>query len=201
MNSKKLYADLHHAFSFFNSRLFGGRLPDCAITLERRRGAKGVHYTSNWADQKSGELHDEISLNPETFWRGGEDVLSTLVHEMCHLEQRAFGSPSRGGYHNREWARMMHAVGLQPYNIKEPEKETGPSCSHTVKEDGAFAKAWADLEAAGWSLDVMGLKGLKKASTAGKNKVKYTCPECGTNAWGKPELRVICGDCDEELLP
>lgn len=27
------------------------------------------------------------------------------------------------------------------------------------------------------------------------SKVKYQCPECGMNVWGKPDLSIICGSC------
>lgn len=33
----------------------------------------------------------------------------------------------------------------------------------------------------------------------GRNKIKYTCPGCGCNVWGKPYLRIRCEDCDERL--
>jgi len=33
----------------------------------------------------------------------------------------------------------------------------------------------------------------KKAS-----KTKFTCPECGQNAWAKPDAALICGDCYDE---
>jgi predicted SprT family Zn-dependent metalloprotease len=32
-------------------------------------------------------------------------------------------------------------------------------------------------------------------------RVKYTCPGCSINVWGKPGLRVLCGDCAEALSP
>src|SRR5277367_844570 len=34
----------------------------------------------------------------------------------------------------------------------------------------------------------------KSASTT-----RYTCPECGVNAWAKPQVSLICGDCDEPM--
>ena len=34
-----------------------------------------------------------------------------------------------------------------------------------------------------------------------KNKIKYTCPSCNMNAWGKPNLNILCGDCSQALLP
>ena len=33
------------------------------------------------------------------------------------------------------------------------------------------------------------------APTPKKNKVKYSCPTCKTNVWGKPDLKIICGEC------
>ncbi|MCL5237762.1 MAG: hypothetical protein M1353_07940 [Nitrospirae bacterium] len=30
-------------------------------------------------------------------------------------------------------------------------------------------------------------------------KVKYTCPGCSLNVWGKPGLRIKCVDCDKDL--
>ena len=32
-----------------------------------------------------------------------------------------------------------------------------------------------------------------------KLKVKYSCPECGVNVWGKPDLNLICADCNTEF--
>ncbi len=28
------------------------------------------------------------------------------------------------------------------------------------------------------------------------NRVKYSCKKCGINAWGKPEIKLICGECE-----
>jgi ribosomal protein L37AE/L43A len=27
------------------------------------------------------------------------------------------------------------------------------------------------------------------------NRVKYTCPQCAANAWGRPDLALVCGKC------
>ena len=38
--------------------------------------------------------------------------------------------------------------------------------------------------------------------TVNKSKIKYSCPdnECNLIIWGKPELFVICGECNEVLV-
>src|SRR5208337_2014690 len=33
-----------------------------------------------------------------------------------------------------------------------------------------------------------------------KNKRKYTCPKCSVNAWAKPDVSLLCGDCRVELV-
>jgi ribosomal protein S27AE len=35
----------------------------------------------------------------------------------------------------------------------------------------------------------------KKAAS----NTKYTCPDCGVNAWAKPDVRLLCGECETEL--
>jgi hypothetical protein len=31
------------------------------------------------------------------------------------------------------------------------------------------------------------------------SKTKSTCPACGLNAWAKPEVNLVCGDCGEAM--
>jgi hypothetical protein len=28
---------------------------------------------------------------------------------------------------------------------------------------------------------------------------QITCPGCGVNAWAKPKISLVCGDCKEEM--
>ena len=61
---------------------------------------------------------------------------------MPHLWQHHFGKPSRTGYHNREWAVKMRAIGLIPSDTGEPGgKEIGQRVTHYIEEGGAFARA------------------------------------------------------------
>ncbi|MER9586065.1 sprT domain-containing protein [Mesorhizobium sp. M0276] len=126
-------------------------------------------------------------------------------HEMTHLWQHHFGKPSRAGYHNKEWAAKMHAIGLHPSDIGRPGgKETGQSCSHYIIERGPYARAFAEL--AGQS-DFSTLyielwddaEARKKRKAKSASKTRYTCPSCDQHAWAKLGAKLICGDCDEPM--
>lgn len=199
------YYGLTEAFAFFNAHLFSGRLPHCLITLQRRRKAYGYFANARFTARDGSQVTDEIALNPSHFAeRSVEDTLSTLVHEMVHLQQEHFGTPSRSSYHNAQWAGLMRDVGLIPSATGAPGgKATGQRVSHYVEPGGRFARACAEL---------IGLhrgmvpyvesgdaaeRGTREKKAA--SKTRYTCPVCGVNAWAKPETRLACGVCTVPL--
>ena len=94
------YEGLQGAYDFFNERLFGGMLPPCLITMQRKANSRGFFAGKRFTTRDGQEVTDEIALNPALFHgRSSEDILSTLAHEMVHLQQHHFGKPSRTGYH------------------------------------------------------------------------------------------------------
>jgi predicted SprT family Zn-dependent metalloprotease len=202
--TQRTYKTLDDAYRFFNKRLFGGKLPGCLITMQRKASAYGYFAGGRFGTKDGKEVTDEIALNPSHFrQRTTEQSLSTLVHEMAHLQQHHFGKPGRTSYHNKEWAQMMRAVGLIPSDTGVPGgREVGQKVSHYIEEGGRFARACAELIDGGfdplyvelWS-DGEAAKRKKKAAS----KTRYTCPECQTNAWAKPNVHLICGDCDERM--
>lgn len=138
---------------------------------------------------------------------------------MVHLWQHHFGTPSRTSYHNKEWAAKMRAVGLIPSDTGRPGgKETGQKVSHYIEEGGPFALACADLLRHGYGVawvenvatgDAGGEgeggegegedTGAETARKKAASKTKFTCPSCAANAWGKPDLKLICGVCEVPL--
>src|ERR1700722_1296142 len=132
--TSQAYGELNRAYDFFNEKFFGGALPKCLITLQRKAKAYGYFCPDRFAS--SSDLCDEIAMNPSHFRdRSVTKTLSTLVHEMVHLKQQHFGKPSRGGYHNLEWAYMMEQVGLYPSDTAQPGgKRSGASVSHYIIE-------------------------------------------------------------------
>lgn len=200
--TEETYRELNRAYVYFNERLFAGRLPYCVITLQRKKGAYGYFWGDTWHSNKGEKITDEIALNPDTFSRAPLiEIMQTLVHEMCHLEQHHFGTPSRTGYHNKEWANMMEAVGLIPSSTGKPGgRKTGQKMGDYPEKGGVFEKAYEELINSGFSLPWIA-RTREKNPVKVASKTKYTCESCGLNAWGKPEINLICGDCNEQMQP
>ena len=190
------YAGLEKAFDHFNKTLFENRLPPVMFTLTRKRNAHGYFWAEQFAnrDEALGQTH-EIALNPQTMDRTIEAVLSTLVHEMTHLEQQEYGKPGKNGFHNAAWAELMLRVGLTPTD--GTGKMTGRKITHTIDAGGPFEVAMADL----MPFDLPYFTKPRAAAEKKKDlsKVKHECG-CGNKAWAKFGSRLICGDCNEEMI-
>lgn len=194
------YDSLDRAFQFFNEELFEGRLPEVMFTLSRKRNAHGYFWAEQFEHRDDASKIDEIALNPETCGRTLPEVLSTLVHEMVHLQQQHEGTPGKGGNHNVEWGKMMDEVGLTPTSTgQEGGKRTGRKVTHMIVDGGPFDVACQTLLDTGLTLPWFTNPPAKKEKKQDLSKVKKVCPCCSSQVWGKQGLTVICGECDETM--
>ena len=206
-------------YDYFNAKLFGGTLPSIILNFYRKANVCGFFSRDRWSRNDGSKTH-EISINPvhlaiDPFIQ----VCQTLVHEQAHLWQAEHGKSSRPGYHNSEWAAKMESIGLMPSSTGHPGGDrVGQKMSDFVIEGGLFEQAFnalpegiklpwkaneATLPQAAIALlgQLAGTTTLNGTGTAPdkKTKVKYICPGCKAKAWGKPELRLICGDCHKNM--
>jgi hypothetical protein len=94
--TQRTYKTLDEAYSFFNARLFDGKLPPYLITMQRKAKARGYFSSKRFGLEDGTEVTDEIALNPSHFReRTTEQTLSTPVHEMTHLEREMPRQPRR----------------------------------------------------------------------------------------------------------
>ena len=235
------YDNLLHAYKFMNEHLFEGVLPICLITLQREKNSYGYFCGNKFLNHDNSKKTNEIALNPQYFRSPGRDdmhVISTLVHEMCHLWQHHYGKPGRSRYHNKEWAEKMITIGLIPSSTGEAGgNTTGDHMSHYIDNNGPFVVAFKDLKIQGFFLQwieapeieskTIEITSFTKPSTSpslqhdyddgngdsnetdyttknsddfenntqeypsensstrkvDKSKMKYSCPQCGLNAW------------------
>jgi predicted SprT family Zn-dependent metalloprotease len=228
------YAELQQAYDHFNGVLFDGQLPPCLMTLQREKRAQGYFSAKRFVHRDGQTYTDEIAINPSFFSvLPPQEIMQTVVHEMAHLWQFHFGDPGRRGYHNKEWADKMEAVGLMPSSTGQPGgAKTGEKMSDYTIEGGAFDRACRSLLgrpdfAISW-LDRFPPEPPSQGRSGGRggprtqvflpaaleeaivlptdrnktNRVKQRCPTCGNQAWGRPGMKLACGEdtCDRILM-
>jgi hypothetical protein len=94
----------------------------------------------------------------------------------------------------------MIEVGLMASDTGlEGGKQTGQHMTRDIVAGGAFDRAADELLATDFQLNWQSAAWSARSRPKGKNKVKYTWPSCGQNAWAKPEASLVCGDCKEEM--
>ena len=194
------YQGFQRAYDFFNRELFGESLPQVLVTLQRHAKTYGYFSPERFNGRIDKTAVHELALNPDGFaGRTDAMILSTLVHEMGHVWQQTHGKAPRKGYHDRQWAAKMREIGLQPSSTgEEGGMETGQSVSHYILPDGRYAKAYAKLAATGFQLHWQSVPASGQGKAKKSSKTKFTCPDCGQNAWAKPDALLICGECFDE---
>lgn len=194
MPTLEQFSAYHHAWAYFNDRLFDGTLSSCLLNFSRKAKARGFFSPDRWA--KGEATTHEISLNPDVLGRPVIETMGTLVHEMVHQWQQEFGSPPRRCYHNREWAAKMEEVGLIPSDTGEPGgKKTGQSMTHYIDPAGRFQQAF-DAMPAEYLIPWRSHAPSKATPSPTSSKTKYSCRRCGAAIWGGRRLQVLCLNCD-----
>lgn len=142
----EFYGQIQSVYDHFNRELFEGKLPPCLITVQREKNTAGFFMPERWSNAEGYRAH-EIALHPGHFVnRKLIELFQTMVHEQCHLWQHIFGSPSRTGYHNHEWAAKMESIGLIPSSTGYPEgKKIGQKMLDYPAENGAFKSSCLEL--------------------------------------------------------
>ncbi len=223
------YETFQVAYDLFNAELFDGQLAGALITLQRKAGATGYYSKGSFISrQKDGRSMDEIAINPDSmsYYPDDVEIWQTLLHEMVHQWQCHHGKPSRGGYHNKEFAMKMREIGLMPSDTgSEGGKQTGQHMADYPIAGGEFLRCvgllneqnirvnWESLTAATMEVQIPAMieagheeqaaeyvASIAMAESKKKSKSKYSCPSCGLNAWGKPDMNLLCGDCNLQML-
>ena len=192
------YKALDKAFRHFNKALFNSTLPDVMFTLNRRKYMGGYFWHQIFSKRGGKERRHEIALNPDYFkGQTDRDIMSTLVHEMCHLWQSEFGTRPSKNYHNRQFTARMLEIGLQTSMSGKPGgDEIGRGMSHYIIDGGRFDKAFQVLARRGFKLTwESGYP--KPRGKIDSSKVKFSCPSCGLNAWAIARAKLVCGVCSK----
>ena len=199
------------AYQYFEKALFIDPLPPIIFSFNRKSRSNGYYKPKGWVDKENKTI-PEINLNPELLWLEPKIIFSTLVHEICHHFHYCYGQPGINGYHNIEFSQIMLMVGLVCSATGQPGgRITGYKMSHYVIPGGPFEEALLEmpenflapfkpvLEIDNGIINPKKVEKTKKEKIQ-KNKVKYSCVECSNvTVWGRPNLNIICGNCNLRL--
>lgn len=200
MLSRKLES-FERAFDLLNECFFENALSKSVITIYPTPCAYG-HFTpwKSW-EGAGGVRYCEINLGAETVNRPVIESMATLVHEMVHqwCYERGIKDTSRGGtYHNKRFKREAEKRGLLiSYDKRIGWSLTKPSRPLIeLERSGAFEECERDLHRLGGTRGVSGgASGRKSSSTR-----KYVCPSCGMSVRATRTVRIMCMDCDEQMI-
>jgi predicted SprT family Zn-dependent metalloprotease len=223
----KFYGLFQYIFDHYNDTLFDNQIKDCIISITRKKDCFG-HFVPKRFFHANDHETDELALNPTMFVKFPLiEICQTIVHEMVHAWQEYHGTPSRAGYHNKEFADKMIYVGLMPSSTGEPGGKTvGQSMADYPIKGGRFLEVSEELmnnqifEGLYYEVNPLVLQSVDtnrplydqikdlilspedniiKPNATKKTKIKYSC-DC-SNVWGKPELQLHCKGCDKDMLP
>lgn len=176
---------------YFNRELFQTHLTQCHLNFSCR-AASGVYFRPlYWRKGNDKPIH-EIGLNPTVLAKPLPEIVVLLVRGMGYQWQYDFGTPSPSkGYCNRELVEKLKSIGLLLTDTGEiGGRETGKWLRHVIIPGGPLEQAVDHLPEhckLSWTSDAVRI--IKPPST---DKIKYTCPECLAQVWGKTELAFGC---------
>ena len=192
MNSKKLFVSIASVVGFSNAV----------------KNIKNNIGSNNNLQLQNNIIYDEGNFmqDKQYFENKIELILSTLVHEMCHLKIETIGKTGKNGYHNKAWSNLMLSIGLIPTDNGKPGgKLIGYKMTHYIEENGLFSIKTKELLSNGFCLkwkdaDCINLaeNTIEKTKVKkGGKRIKYSCG-C-SSVWGKDNLNIFCGKCQKKF--
>ena len=187
--------------------------PVIAILPDSTSGAYGWISKDKVWSSKDNAWFREINLCAEYLNRPADLVITTLLHEICHLYniQNGIQDTSRAGtYHNAKFKEIAEKSGL----IVEKNEKYGycitmpsPELKEYVKNNcraGCFKLERMKTYRNGTpKTTTKGEDGKEKTTSRTKQSMrKYNCPKCGLIIRASKDVtgRLKCLDCDEILI-
>ena len=204
--------ELQRMFKLLNSTYFNNELERPVITIltDNKGGAYGWISVNKVWSSKDDAYFREINLCAEYLNRPPELVITTLMHEMCHLwniQNNVQDCSRKGQYHNAHFRDVAEARGLivkQHHTYGFCITEPSPNFTELV---------WKNCRAGCFKLERMKTyrDGTPKVTTTGedgKEKTtsrtkqssrKYVCPDCSVSVRATKEVNIKCGDCNQAM--
>jgi len=176
-----------------------------AVIIAPHKGAHGTFLADSWTDtagEHTGSARHEIAMNPQSFDKGAEQVLSTLIHETAHALAHATGvkdTSRQGRFHNGKFRDVATAMGLVVVEDDKIGHRTTGLQEHAKVE---YADTLAALEAV-----LVTFKKPDKPKVSKKTTVRVACdcdqPVTLPIKWYEEVMAstLVCNLCDGGYLP
>lgn len=118
----ELSMQMQNMYNKFNEHCFGGILPRAVISFEQGKKQKAYGWTYSDKMWKQGKEYKYSIVIASEWLDNLNQVLTTLIHEMCHLyamEKGIKDTSRRGYYHNDCFKLIAETAGL--VCTKEPQ--------------------------------------------------------------------------------
>ena len=212
---EEIIRTLDELFRIFNFLFFDGTLIEPVLAVQtnsRYNGAVMGWCTTKkvWQETSTQKDFYEITMCPEFFDLGAEDVSDTLLHELVHLHHLQVGiqDVSRGGYyHNQNFKKKAEECGM----IVEKSQKNGWNITKLKPEMREYIGK-LDINRDAFTLSRKRLlqllpspDGLSPEGQSGGSMVsgirrqsyrKYVCPSCKMAVRATKDVNVKCADCD-----
>ena len=183
-------------YNYLNDNLFDGKMKRPVITVQTDFSNKAFGWFTLkrvWKDSTEDEGEFEINITSQYLNRPINEIVGTLVHEMCHQYARLNNVQdcSRSGlYHNKLFKKIAEEHGLSV------EKEDKCGYARTALNSEAVELLGFFLEKAPAALIYRNLpqKGVRVSSSSTR---KYVCPCCGMSVRATRSVNIMCADCNE----
>jgi len=204
--------ELQRNFKLLNQRYFNGALERPVITIhtDLTSGSYGWITTNKVWSSKDNNWFREINLCAEYLNRDPALIITTLLHEMCHLYniQNGIQDTSRSNtYHNVKFKEIAEKSGL------DIEKDSKYGYCITTPSQELKELVKANVRAGCFKLERMKTyrDGTPKTTTSGEggrektisrtkqSSRKYICPTCGIIIRASKDVsdKILCLTCDE----
>jgi len=210
-------AEILFAADKINAHCFKGRIPEFIVSYIQKKNVPS-HFQPNRFQRADGDLVHGLAFNSTLQGiRNQKDSLTTIGYELTRLARYEFGPINQrggrgsNGYHDKPWAMLAESIGLQPSDTGLPNgKITGSKMSYYLIEGGPLEIAIQELLDIGFRInwhDRLTFQNIgatdnfeEEIPAPKKDRIKFTCKNCGLNAWAKPSARLKCESCDLLML-
>ncbi len=201
--TSRLAGQLEKLFSMLNADFFDGALEMPIITIQNTPRAYG-HYSLSPLWQVKDCVKHEINISAGALDRPIENVVATLVHEMCHMYSDTVLSVQdcsrKGCYHNKAFKQIAEAHGLICTRTEKhgwSHTEPADELIEWILENGIQEIKLSRSEPNGVRIaggDTAASSGAATKGASKSNSIRWVCPVCGMIARTTRPAFLVCGE-------